>query len=461
YRDSFQHEVRDSLVHRVMNMNDNSKNYALALTYTEPINHISRMNFRAQINYKGYTNQLSTSNISTGSFTDMIDSLSSNFKSSFMQSRLGFDYTISKSKYTISIGGIAVPTKLMGRNIAKTVTTSRTDLFLIPVFRFQYQLSRSQQIAINYFGSPSEPYFSQIQPIPDFSDPQNPIYGNPDLKPSFSHQVEAAYNNYIANSKLNISGAINTEVHQNVIALNVIQIAQPVTHSFLNEMHFANLNGAKSIKGRYNISKQLQDRKYNLSLSGMIGYNYDVGMSNNVLNHLQTWRFNQQFGPRFNPNISIEINPFISYDVFRTFNSIPLNNAVSSSSDIRTTALSIEGKLYLLKDKTLTIEYNISKNYLSGIASNITKNPLVANFYLEKELFSKKNGVLRLSVFDLFNQNNYVNHMVNSNGYTDIKSNALSRYLSASFILNLQKWSGRPTRDGKILKRRGDGSFIY
>ncbi len=184
-------------------------------------------------------------------------------------------------------------------------------------------------------------------------------------------------------------------------------------------------------------------------------------MSNNILNQLTTWRFNERFGPRLNPNSSIEINPFVSYDILKTTNSLLSNNNAAGNSDIKTVALNLEGKLYLLKNKTLTIEYNISKNYISGIASNITKNPFVANFYTEIELFSRKNGILRLSVFDLFNQNNFISREVTSNGYTDIRSNVLSRYVSMSFILNLQKWSGTPARNGKSLKRRGDGSFIY
>jgi len=54
-----------------------------------------------------------------------------------------------------------------------------------------------------------------------------------------------------------------------------------------------------------------------------------------------------------------------------------------------------------------------------------------------------------------------VNRVITPTGFTDTKTNALSQYFMVSFRMNLQKWSGAPTRNGKAMQRRGDGSFIY
>jgi hypothetical protein len=85
------------------------------------------------------------------------------------------------------------------------------------------------------------------------------------------------------------------------------------------------------------------------------------------------------------------------------------------------------------------------------------------NAFLEKQMFAKRNGILRISMFDIFNQNNFITRTFNANntGYTDTRSNLLSRYFMVGFTLNLQKWTGRAQRDGRNLQRRGDGSFIY
>ncbi len=51
--------------------------------------------------------------------------------------------------------------------------------------------------------------------------------------------------------------------------------------------------------------------------------------------------------------------------------------------------------------------------------------------------------------------------MVTPQGVINTESNALSRYFLIGLRLNLQKWSGTPSRRGEPMRRRGDGSFIY
>ncbi|MDB5131168.1 MAG: hypothetical protein JWR02_917 [Mucilaginibacter sp.] len=457
YKDSLQTVVKDSLVHRTIDRSNITKNYRTSLTYVEPLSKLSQLEFNAQLNYRGYSNTAVTSNISPDGTASVIDSLSNIYRYSFTESRVSLNYRLTKTKYNLSIGATAIPSHLEGANVSKATSTNRNDFYVIPIFRFQYVWSRQHRISINYSGAPTEPAFTQIQPLPDFSDPQNPVFGNPDLRPSFRHSINTIYNNYISNSKLNLSANINTSFYEDQIVSNVVQVPQPALHSFLYETHYVNMSGARSVLANYNISKQSDDRAYNLALNGLISYGHSLGMSNNIQNVVTSWRFNERFGPRINPDDRIEINPYISYDINKSENTLP--NSVNSN--IKTTALSVDGRFFLLKSKTMTIGYSASKNYINGISSNISKNPLVVNGYFEQEFFKRKNGILRISAFDIFDQNNFINRVITQNSVTDTKTNALSRYVLISFILNLQKWSGAPSRNGRPMKRRGDGSFIY
>ena len=457
YRDSLQRVIRDSLVHRTVNRGDLTQSYRTSLTYVEPLTPATQLEFNTQVIYRGYENTAVTDNISpTGSAT-LIDSLSNIYHYSFTQTRVALNYRISKTKYNLSIGATAIPSHLEGADISKATSTDRNDFYLIPIFRFQYVWSRQQRISINYSGSPTEPTFTQIQPLPDYSNPTNPVFGNPGLRPSFTHSINTIYNNYITNSKMNFSANIKTSFYEDQIVSNVVQVPQPALHSFLNETHYINMSGARSVLGNYNISKQSDDRDINLALNGFVSYGHSLGMSNNLENVVTGWEFNERFGPRFDPSDWVEVNPYVSYDINKSTNTLP--NSVNSN--IKTTALSIDGKFYLLKRRTLTIGYTASKNYVNGINANITKNPLVINSFIEQEFFKRKNGILSISAFDILDQNNFINRVITQNSITDTKTNALSRYLLVSFIINLQKWSGVPKRNGKEMKRRGDGSFIY
>ena len=457
YRDALQNLVLDSLVHRTVNRSNFTKNDRVSVQYAEPLGKLSQLEVVAQYIYRGYNNSAVTSNIDANGFASVVDSLSNIYNYSFKQENISVNYRLNKPKYSLSIGARAIPTHLQGANISKATSTDRNDFYIIPVFRFQYSWSRTEQASINYSGAPSEPTFQEIQPLPDYSNPTNPVFGNPNLKPSFTHSVNLKFNDYLPDSKFNFSVNGTVRYIEDAIITNSVQLPQPKTKSYLNETYYANLTGSNSSNINYNVAKQLDDRNYNLELNGSINYRYTLDQTNSIQTHLTTWEFNERFGPRMTPNTSLEINPYVSFDDNRSYNTL----IGSISSHIKTTALNLEGKFYVLEDRTFAIEYNISKNYIQGIAANITKNPFVANFYIEKEFFARKNGILRISAFDVFDQNNYINRSVTTSGYTDTKTNALSRYVLVSFTLNLQKWSGVGKRRGKVMQRRGDGSFIY
>jgi hypothetical protein len=462
-KDTSQNVVSTILNHTTVMRGNITKDYRASLTYVEPITTISQLEFHAQTEYRDYNNTTVTDSIAPNGNVTQLFNQSNIYTYSFTNSRISLNYRLTKPKFNISLGAMAIPSHLSGSDLSSPVTTNRNDFYLVPLFRFQYQWSRTHQISINYTGAPTEPSFTQIQPVPDVTNPNNIVFGNPDLSPSFKHTITTRYNNYLPNDKVNLSANIVYSLYDSQILNNSVTLITPVTIAGKTttlstlQTYFVNLSGTNSLLANYNISKQSNDRAYNFALNGTINYMYQLAENNGVVQHLTTWDINERFGPRIDPNTSLEINPFVSYDINRSFNTIP----GSTATDIKRTAMNLEGKFYLGKDRTWTIEYDLSKNYINGLASNITKNPFVANAYIEKEFFKRKNGILRISAFDIFDQNNFINHVVTNNGYTDTKSNALSRYVLVSFVLNLQKWTGTPSRNGKQMNRRGDGSFIY
>ncbi len=446
----------DSIINRIVARKNLSKNYRASLTYVEPISPSSQIEFNGQMNYRGYDNSLLTDSLSPAGTYVRVDKATNIFNYSFTEMRAALNYRLVKTKFNISLGATAIPTHLAGTNVSRgNIAVSRNNFFLVPLFRFQYQWSRQQQLAINYSGTPTEPTFDQIQPVPDQSQPTRTTYGNPDLKPQFRHTMSLRYSNYLSNSRLNLSGTINASLNTNqIVSDNTVVITPTAT---VTETRYVNMNGGKTLSGNYNISKSFSDRRYSLMLNGSANYNYSVGLNRGTPTHVSSYTFSEAFGPRINPNDIIEINPNVSHSLTRSFNSL----SAAGSSNITRVAANLEGRFYFGKDRSWTIEYNLSKNYVSGIANNVTKNPFVANAFIEKQMFAKRNGVLRVSFFDIFNQNNFINRTQNDLGYTDTRSNPLSRYIMVGFTLNLQKWTGRAQRDGRNLLRRGDGSFIY
>jgi hypothetical protein len=455
YLDASETVAKDSLINRIVSRKNLQRNYRGSLTYVEPLSTNTQLEFNGQINYNGYDNTATTSNIDPLGNAKIIDSLSNIYDYSFTQARIALNYRYglnNTSKVRFSLGLTAVPALLSGTKVSLGTSTSRSSFNIIPIARFEYLFSRQHRLSVNYSGNAVEPTFDQIQPVRDVSNPQNPVVGNPDLKATFSHSINGNYNNYIANSKLNYSLNFNTTFTQNAVVRNNVQI-RDAYNSLKTETRFVNMDGVYRFNANYSINKQLNDRKYNLAFSGSVNYNHGISMSNDIRNITRTWTFIERFGPRINPKEWLEVNPNVSYNVTSSDNTLP----TSIDSRTNTVALNIDGKVYFWD--TWLFGYSASKNYVSGISSNITSNPFVVNMYIEKELFNRR-GRVSFQAFDLFNQNNFVNRVINDNSIVDTRSNALSRYFMLRLSMRLQKWSGARGKGGRGIIRRGDGSFM-
>jgi Outer membrane protein beta-barrel family/CarboxypepD_reg-like domain len=444
----------DSLVHRLVERRNQTSNYRGSLTYVEPLAANSQLEFNGQINYNGYDNRAITSNIDAFENRQVVDSLSNIYDYSFTQARIALNYRYglsSTSKVRFSLGLTGVPGILSGTKVSLGTTTRRNSFNLIPIARFQYAWSRQHSVQVNYSGSANEPTFDQIQPVRDVSNPQNPVVGNPDLKVTFNHTVNASYNNYIANHKLNYSVNLNASFIDNSVVRNVVQLFNSNGQLEKNETRYTNMNGAYRIGGNYSISKQLNNRKYNLAFSGNASYNHGVSMSNNRESMTRTWNITERFGPRINPNEWLEVNPNVAYNITKSDNTISTNTV-----NTKTLSLNIDGKFYLWQ--SLIFGYSASKNFVTGLDANITSNPLVINAYLQKE-FWKRRASITFQAFDLLKENNFINLNVTDLMKTETRTNALSRYFMLRANVRLQKWTGARGRNGKQIMRRGDGSF--
>ena len=66
---------------------------------------------------------------------------------------------------------------------------------LFPSAFITHKLTDKEDLQVNYSRRVNRPNFFQLLPSYDFTDPQNPSVGNPNLRPEFTHSFELSYNN--------------------------------------------------------------------------------------------------------------------------------------------------------------------------------------------------------------------------------------------------------------------------
>jgi hypothetical protein len=75
----------------------------------------------------------------------------------------------------------------------------------------------------------------------------------------------------------------------------------------------------------------------------------------------------------------------------------------------------------------------------------VEKNLAILNASIEKVVFKKKNGFIRLSGFDIFNQNSSISRQVTGNSIIDTRTTRLTRYFMLSFTYRLNRFTaGQP-----------------
>ena len=439
----------DSTVNLLINNGNDSRNLRASVTFSEPITLTSRIEFNGQINKRDYDNNQLTDSVTNGVVV-RVPSLSRIYNYSFTEQRYALNYRYLKGRYNASLGVTAVPALLSGYSESLKTSTHRTSLNIIPIARAEYRWSRQKRLFVNYSGNAQEPSFDQIQDVPDVTNPLNVVYGNPNLKAQFRHSISGGFNNYITNSKLNLSLNLQATKTDNKVVRNTVEI-DPTRNS--RETYFMNADGDYSLNTNYNISKQFANRKYRVGLNGTVTFANSISMLNGNTNVAESWNFNQRLGIQLYPTSWFELTPNVRYSYLKSDYSLnPRNN-----NETTTWAFSTEGRVDFVDG--FFMAYNLSKNYVSGISANVTNNPFIINTSLSKDVFKKK-GTLQLQAFDLLNQNNFIVRTLGDNGYTDTKSNALSRYFMLNLTVRLQKWTGTPNRGGREMMRRGDGSFM-
>ncbi|WPU94269.1 outer membrane beta-barrel protein [Mucilaginibacter sabulilitoris] len=456
-------------INQMTNTYSRTNSYGVNLSYLEPLGQRSYL----ELNY-AFNNAITANNKET----DTLNLVSNNFNRSellsnqynytFTTNRVGLNYRFVEKKYNYTLGLGVQPSVLDGESPLTGIETHKSTFNFIPTARFIYNFSRSKAFSVNYNGSNAAPTFSQLQPVLDYTNAFYPVMGNPNLNPAFTNNFSIRYNNFSFATGDVFFANLSYQQVSNQVVTNTISSTTPGASSKILTQYL-NADGYYNVSGRVTFSKPWAERKYTVTLNGTATYNNNVGYLTNVegdpLSATQqeidaaiqkNLAKNLVFTPeiRFRvdlPNI-IDAQVLTNYAINRTSNSVKqtFNDAISN---VRTWNVGVNGKNYF-GDWVFSYDYSKATNY--GYTSDIkVTNPNILNLYVERRFLKNKVATLRLSGFDLFNQNTGFTSVPTASSITQTRVNRLARYFLLTFTLRLQKFAGKaPVQDGDMGGRR-------
>jgi hypothetical protein len=432
------------------------------LVYTEPL----AKNQILQFSY----NHTYTNSTTINRTYDFVDSLkgythfnylfSNSYKFIQNADQLALAWRLQQAKYNLSVGSGIQWTDFNSDNTTKGIVVKHNYVNYTPTVNFNYQFSTTQHLRLNYMGRTGTPSASQLQPLTTTSDSLSFQMGNPALKPQFTHSLRILYAHFDPGTQRVIFATVNASTIVN-------DIQQAVYRNSLGGQNttYVNLNGTYNVSGFFNYGFPLKRPKSNLNFMTNITYAQSQSLlaqdslsaarglyaheytRNTGLNETIRWTTNiaKNFDMNFSSATGYTINK--NPGVQRARSDTAKSGSVSSSNNLNTFTETLSAEFTAYTNSGWLIAANFDYTYTYTHSNTFTAHIPLLTPSIAKQLFKKKNGEIRLTVFDVLNKNTSVSKTVGAFGaVTYNRTNVLSRYAMLTFTYNLNNFAGANQR---------------
>lgn len=352
------------------------------------------------------------------------ESLSNRFRNDFMTQniRLGFKHVQRKS--SIDVGVSAVPSMSKSEdliNSAKNIP-ERWVWNFAPYLRYRWKPSKTHALNIDYMGRSSQPSIAQLQPVEDVSDPLNIVKGNPDLDPTFTHNLRLRFHNFNPQAQRSIMTMFDARLEQNSIVSNTT--FNPQTGGRYTT--YENVNGVWSLRGMNMISFPFRNKLWTFNNHFMAFYSNSVGFNNGKRNRSGSFMANESFGIAFRPeNLEFELRP--RYSLQTVSNSLQ----TSVGKTVHTYGGGFNATYNVPMGLVLTTDLNFSAT--RGYAEGFDENKWMWNASITYQFLRGRQASVSLKAYDLLRQNSNISRSITANYIDDMSVNTLGRYFMVSF----------------------------
>lgn len=350
--------------------------------------------------------------------------LSNKFRNDYMNQDIRAGYKHVSKTSTIDVGLSLVPQMSKSDDLiddAKNIPT-RWVWNYAPYLRYRYKIGKNRSMNIDYRGRSSQPSMTQLQPVADMSDPLKIVIGNPDLDPSFTHNIRLRFQDFNADAQRSIMAMADASVTQN----SIISRTTFDTGTGGQTTTYENVNGVWNVRAMAMLSMPLRNKAFTFNNFLSASYDNSIGYNNGARNRSGSFRLMESFGIAWRPdNLELELRPNYSMQM--------MNNSLQSTADrtVHTYGGTFNGTYYTPFGIVLNTDLNYSAT--KGYSAGYDTKQWMWNAAISYQFLRDKAATITLKAYDLLQQKSNVRRSVSANYIDDTLYNSLTRYFMVSF----------------------------
>lgn len=368
--------------------------------------------------------------------------LSNRFRNTTFQQDMRLGYKKVNSAYTLDAGLSVVPIRSKSVNLiddAKSIP-SRITWNFAPYVRLKYKFSKTSSLNFDYFARSEQPSMSQLQPVADMTDPLNIIKGNPELVPSFVHNLRLRQQYFNPDLQMSIMTMAFGSMTRNAI---ISRTDYDLTTGG-RKTTYENVNGVWQIHAMNMFSMPLRNKAWSVNNHLFLNLSRRVGYNNGTRNNSLTTGIAESFSIAFRPsNLELELRPNYFFQ--------HVNNSIASLDNQTSHRFggTFNATYYMPWNIILATDLNFSAT--RGYAAGYDSDSWMWNASIAYQFLKGKNATIMVKAYDLLQQKKDINRTITANYIDDTEYNALTRYFMVSFTYKFNTFGG-----GKVPESRND-----
>lgn len=410
------------------------------LSYTEPLGRNFFLEASYRYNYRNTKAEKMTYNkdVATGYYSKLDTLYSSRYSNTFINQDARLNVIKQEEKYNIQVGFSVQPAHT--KSVTTLLQEGRDSVLAYnvvnfsPSARFDYRFSDRTFLRINYRGSTNQPSITQLQPVPDNSNPLRISLGNPKLQPEFSHRFNINYRNTNTetfasqNAYLYATYVKDDIINANWYNASGVQFSAPVNSQ---EPTF-------TAGGRYMFNSPIA--KSNFSIMSFTNLSVSRGLSYTGTGEAETLDeiFDSLIAGKTTTLSVMERLSFVYRDdnlEARLGGRARFQNAwysIKEQEKPSTWTNSVDGELSYTAPWGTEIKTDARYTFYIGYEDGYNQPTCVWNAEISQLMFKKK-ATLRFKVYDILQQAKNVYRTTADNYVQDVEQNTLGQYFMLSF----------------------------